>query len=73
VETVLNKPQKNITYSGGKDYWGLQHAAQIDQFYNSVLGLEELEISGEEALKTHRIICDIYDNDDTHFRENATK
>ena len=45
----------------GKDYWGFQHGRQIRQFYNACLGLEALEISGEEALKTHRLIMDIYD------------
>lgn len=45
----------------GKDYWGFQHTRQIRQFYNACLGLEPLEISGEEALKTHKLIMDIYD------------
>lgn len=48
-------------YEGGKDYWGFQHIRQIEQFYNACLGKEELEISGEEALKTHKLIMDIYD------------
>ncbi len=47
-------------YEGGKDYWGFQHIRQIRQFYRACLGLEELEISGKEALKTHKLICDIY-------------
>lgn len=64
METVKNKPQKIVTYSGGKDYWGTQHAVQIRQFYRSVLGLEPLEISGREALKIQKIICDIYKNSD---------
>ena len=51
-----------VTYQcGGKDYWGSTHIIQIQQFYRACLGLETLEISGEEALKTHRLICDIYD------------
>ncbi len=49
-------------YPDGKDYWGYTHIKQIKQFYRACLGLEELEISGEEALKTHKLICDIYDN-----------
>ena len=48
-------------YGGGKDYWGFMHIKQIEQFYRACLGLEELEISGERALKTHKLICDIYD------------
>lgn len=45
---------------GGKDYWGFQHIRQIRQFYNACLGKEALEISGAEALKTHRLIMEIY-------------
>lgn len=45
---------------GGKDYWGFQHVRQIRQFYNACLGKEALEISGEEALKTHKLIMEIY-------------
>ncbi len=45
---------------GGKDYWGFRHARQIEQFYKACLGLEPLEISGEEALKTHKLIMEIY-------------
>lgn len=61
-EAVNNMPQKMVSYTGGKDYWGTQHAVQIRQFYRSALGLEELEISGKEALKIQKIICEIYKN-----------
>lgn len=71
VETVRNKSQKIVAYTGGKEYWGMQHAVQINQFYKSVLGLEELEITGEEALKIQRIICDIYDNDQNNFKRGC--
>lgn len=54
--------QSNVEdYEGGKDYWGSQHIRQIEQFYNACLGLEKLDISGEEALKTHKLIMDIYE------------
>lgn len=62
TETAENNPEDMFQYSGGKDYWGHQHAVQIRQFYNSVLGKEKLEISGREALKIQKIICDIYYN-----------
>lgn len=45
---------------GGKDYWGVWHIRQIRQFYNALLGKEPLEISGEAALKIHRLIMEIY-------------
>ena len=64
VEHVAHQPQKIVTYSSGKEYWGTQHAAQIYQFYKALLGLEELEISGREALKIQKIVCGIYDNND---------
>lgn len=66
-ETVKNKPQTLVEYSAGKSYWGTQHAAQIHQFYQSVMGNEPLEISGKEALKIQKIICDIYKNNDNKF------
>ena len=50
-----------VDYDGGKDYWGFQHIRQIHQFYKACLGIEPLEISGEEALKTHRLVMDLYD------------
>jgi predicted dehydrogenase len=62
TETAENNPEDMFKYSGGKDYWGHQHAVQIRQFYNAVLGKEKLEISGREALKIQKIICDVYDN-----------
>ena len=49
-----------VDVKGGKDYWGFQHIRQIRQFYNAVLKKEPLDISGEEALKTHRLIMEIY-------------
>ena len=62
VEFVKNQPQKIVSYTGGKTYWGTQHAVQINQFYKAVAGLEPLEISGREALKIQKIVCDIYNN-----------
>ena len=67
VESVKNQPQKIVAYTGGKLYWGTQHAVQIDQFYKAVVGMEPLEISGREALKIQKIICDIYANNDNKF------
>ncbi len=52
--------ENTVEYEGGKDYWGFQHAKQIEQFYKALLKEEELDISGEEALKTHKLICEIY-------------
>lgn len=56
-----HQDETRLVAAGGKDYWGFQHANQIRQYYNAVLGLEPLEISGEVALKTQRLIFDMYD------------
>ena len=54
-------PEKeHISYGGGMDYWGIHHIKQIRQFYNALLGREELDMSGEKALKTHELIMNIY-------------
>ena len=56
-----HQDENKLSYKGGKDYWGIHHVKQIRQFYSALLGREELEISGEEALKTHKLIMDIYE------------
>lgn len=56
----IHKDETVVICEGGKDYWGFYHIRQIRQFYNACLGLEPLEISGEEALKTHKLIMEIY-------------
>lgn len=55
-----HQDESREAYEGGKDYWGFQHIRQIRQFYNACLGKEPLEVSGAEALKTHRLVCGIY-------------
>lgn len=57
---TVNADRDNIDYRGGKDYWGFRHISQIRQFYRAVQGLEPLQISGAEALKTQRLIEGIY-------------
>ena len=56
-----HQDENTAAYEGGKDYWGFQHIRQIQQFYSAILKKEPLEISGEEALKTHRLIMKIYE------------
>lgn len=53
--------ENTVEYEGGKDYWGFQHERQISQFYRALAGVEPLDISGREALNTHKLIMDIYD------------
>ena len=58
---------KKEEYKGSKGYWGFQHIRQIEQFYKACLGEEPLEISGEEALKTHKLIMQIYEKGKRNF------
>lgn len=63
--TVVRRDQSTVDqmeYENSKKYWGSQHVTQIRQFYNSVLGKETLEISGEEALKIQKIVCAVYES-----------
>jgi len=62
--TILNTEQKDeeIVYENGKDYWGFQHIKQIKDFYESIENNTEPFISGKEALKIQKIICEIYKN-----------
>lgn len=60
IERLEKDAQSCAQYSGGKTYWGTQHGAQIHQFYQAVLKNEPLEISGREALKIQKLVCDIY-------------
>ena len=52
---------EDIQYNGGKDYWGFQHIREIADFYNAVITDTEPKISGKEALKIQKLICEIYD------------
>lgn len=59
----LTITQRNSTiddYLGGKQCWGLSHKVQIEQFYNSIIGNYEPEISGKEVLKTQKLMELIY-------------
>lgn len=58
-EEVHSKTNEEI-YDGRKDYWGFQHIRQIEQFYDACIKGVQPEISGEEALKTHKLIMEIY-------------
>ncbi|MBQ8880077.1 MAG: Gfo/Idh/MocA family oxidoreductase [Clostridia bacterium] len=60
-EAHMEAAAAEINYGGGKDYWGIRHVNQIEQFYRACLGEEPLEISGREALKTHRLIISLYE------------
>lgn len=60
--TVLTVSQNggDIEYEDGKDYWGFQHIREIADFYAAVEEGRAPKISGREALKIQKLICDIY-------------
>lgn len=60
-EKIHQITANEIKAEGGKEYWGYRHIKQIEQFYKACLKQEELEISGLEALKTQKLICQIYE------------
>ena len=49
-----------IEYENGKDYWGFQHIREIADFYEAVLLDREPKVSGREALKIQKLVCEIY-------------
>ena len=58
---TTNTQNDGIYYEGGKDYWGFQHIRQIADFYEAVESNRQPQISGEEALKIQKLICEIYE------------
>ncbi len=56
-----HNPLESFTYdSGVKGYWGVSHVKQINNFYDALQGKATLDISGEEALVTQKMINGIY-------------
>jgi len=43
-----------------KDYWGISHSKQINDYYESLAKGEKPFLSGEEARKTQELICAVY-------------
>jgi predicted dehydrogenase len=58
-----NDPKETFSYGGGaKGYWGISHVKQINNFYDSLEGCGKVDITSEEALKTQRMICAVYES-----------
>ena len=51
-----------IEYENGENYLGFRHYDQILDFYNAVINDVQPKISGEDALKIQKLICEIYKN-----------
>ncbi|CAH8713131.1 Gfo/Idh/MocA family oxidoreductase [Paenibacillus thiaminolyticus] len=55
-----------IDYGEGvKSYWGISHIHQIGNFYDAVVNGASLHITGEEALKTQKMVAAIYQSGKT--------
>ncbi|MBO4897812.1 MAG: Gfo/Idh/MocA family oxidoreductase [Clostridia bacterium] len=59
----------NVVYENGKDYWGFQHIREIADFYHAVENDLEPTISGREALKIQKLICEIYKEGTKNFEK----
>lgn len=59
----------DVNYEGGKDYWGFQHIREIEDFYNAIENDREPTISGKEALKIQKLICEIYGEGNKNFQK----
>ncbi|GMQ63194.1 Gfo/Idh/MocA family protein [Vallitalea maricola] len=54
-------PNEVFNYGNVKSYWGVSHVKQIKNYYHSLTNGTKPEITGEEAYKTQKMICAIYD------------
>ena len=79
AEIILNDGQRftakttvdpDVVYEDGKDYWGFQHVREIADFYDAVENDREPTISGKEALKIQKLICEIYEKGTKNFERN---
>lgn len=55
-------PTENFEYGDVKQYWGVSHIKQINLFYEALAKGQEPAINGQEAMKTQKMICAIYDS-----------
>ena len=65
--TAKTNIDPEVNYEGGKDYWGFQHIREIADFYDAVENDREPTISGREALKIQKLICEIYGENNKNF------
>jgi len=65
--TADNDPSQIFEYGDVKQYWGTSHVKQINNFYESLLGLAPMYITAENAFLTQEMICAIYEKGRKHF------
>lgn len=55
-------PDESFNYGNVKSYWGVSHCKQINNFYESLAKGIKPDITGDDAVKTQKMICAIYDS-----------
>src|SRR5665647_103643 len=63
-EFIADKnPNETFEYGGSvKGYWGVSHTKQIANYYKCLEAGVKPEITGDDAVKTQKMICAIYDS-----------
>jgi predicted dehydrogenase len=65
-EKAEPRPYEYIDYGNGvRDYWGFCHYNQIKDFYSSLRGHRLPAVTGEDALKTQKLVDAIYESSRT--------
>ncbi|HHY82933.1 MAG TPA: Gfo/Idh/MocA family oxidoreductase [Clostridiales bacterium] len=59
-ELTVDRDPADQANTVGKDYWGISHRRQIEDYYKSLMNGEKPFIDGEEARKTQAMICAVY-------------
>lgn len=54
--------------NGAKGYWGTSHKKQIANYYAALEGGYKPDITGEDAIKTQKMICGIYESGHKRIR-----
>lgn len=65
---VGNNPNETFDYGNVKSYWGVSHIKQIKNYYKALSEGVKPDVTGEEALKTQKMINAIYDGGKTSKR-----
>ncbi len=61
-------PNESFNYGNVKSYWGVSHSKQIENYYESLANGIDPDITGEDALKTQKMVCAIYESGKSNSR-----
>lgn len=61
-------PNESFDYGNIKSYWGVSHVKQINNYYEALQKGIQPDITAEDAYKTQRLICSIYESGKEHKR-----